>query len=131
MEGRLAEEWLERIYIEMKGRPHDQLFQYFRGATRKEDLTTHVLNLANETIKKVFPDAPAESQQITEEDSRVERHYNVQCAQYLYYRCVHQHPRQVAHQLSLTAAVPCRCNAAWADAISLMASPHTGSSTTF
>jgi hypothetical protein len=81
-----AEEWLEQVYMEMKGRPHDGLFQYFKGATRRDDLTIHLLNLANDIIKKVFPDTPADKAQLTE-SWKGERHYNAQCAQYLYYRC--------------------------------------------
>jgi hypothetical protein len=81
-----AEDWLRRIYVEAKGKPHDQLFRYFKGSTRRDDLTIHVLNLANETIRKVFPDAPLDGRQPTEA-WKAERHYKAHCVQYVYYRC--------------------------------------------
>jgi hypothetical protein len=81
-----AAEWLQRIYLEAKGKPHESLFQYFKGPTRREDLTIHVLNLVNETTRRVFPDAPADGAQPSEA-WRAERHYKAQCTQYVYYRC--------------------------------------------
>jgi hypothetical protein len=80
-----AEEWLQRIYLEAKGKPHDSLFQYFKGPTRRDDLTIHVLNLVNETTRKVFPDAPADGRQPSEA-WKAERHYKAQSALYVYYR---------------------------------------------
>ncbi len=79
-----AEDWIEQIYMDASSSPL-KYSQYFRGATRKEDLTIHLLNLANDIIKRVFPDAPCDKSQLNE-SWKAERHYKAQCAQYLYYR---------------------------------------------
>lgn len=82
-----AQAWIRAFHTEMKGKPPNELFDYFRGPSRKEDLTVQIVNLAHELIKRAFPD------NVLPEDPYVSRDFtnifSAQCALYLYYRVLH------------------------------------------